>query len=187
MLDFLEKLDHWLFHALNSSIANPFFDQLLPAITDLHKEPFFTYAVLPLLLSLWVFLQRMTALKLLLGLALCIGCVDMITYRVLKPSFQRQRPPAVLENLELRTDRYAGFSFPSNHASNNFAAATFLSLSYPALSPVFFTVAFLIALSRVYVGVHFPFDVLVGALWASLFAFGFFQIWKRTLKLPKRK
>ncbi|MCB0378270.1 MAG: phosphatase PAP2 family protein [Bdellovibrionales bacterium] len=173
----MENLDRYLFHWINGGLSHPWLDQFLPAITDLHKEPIVAYAVLPLILLIWVFKKRTQALQTLLGLILVIACTDNINHRILKPLFQRERPPVVEHQIQLRTDRFGGFSFPSNHATNNFAGATFLSLTYPLASPIFFLIAFLVGLSRVYVGVHYPFDILAGGLWGAAFAYLFFKVW----------
>jgi len=149
----------------------------MPVLTDLHKNPIFVKALLPLIIITWVFRKRLQVLPVILGLALCIGAVDNFTYRVLKPSFKRERPPAVETHINIRSDRYAGYSFPSNHAANNFAGATFLSFCYPALTPVFYAVASLIAFSRVYVGVHYPGDVLAGGLLGVIFGLFFLKFW----------
>ena len=53
-------------------------------------------------------------------------------------------------------------SFPSSHTAMSFAAACFFSYLHPQLWPLFFGLALLISWSRVYVGVHFPSDVLAG-------------------------
>lgn len=171
----MESLDRFLFQLINSSLSNPLFDNIMPYLTDLHKQASFLKITLPLLLISWILQKRLSAIKIILALSLCIGCVDIIAYRVLKPIFQRERPPAVEKIINLRTNRYSGYSFPSNHAANNFAGATILSFCYPPLSPIFFSFAGLIALSRVYVGVHYPFDVIGGGLLG--FFFGLLFIW----------
>lgn len=168
--------DQKLFHFINTDLSNPIFDWLMPLVTDLHKISLVQLFVLPLILLLWFKFKGKKMLPILLGLILSVAASDLVSYRILKPTFQRPRPPAVENEIQLRTHRYAGHSFPSNHAANNFAAASFLSYCYPASTPVFLAIASLIAFSRVYVGVHYPLDVLAGALLGTLFGLFFFKL-----------
>lgn len=82
----------------------------------------------------------------------------------LKEWADRERPPLSNPDPEPLVDLPATFSFPSGHATVSFACATVLSLAVPRLTLPLFALATLIAFSRVYVGVHYPFDVLVGAV-----------------------
>jgi undecaprenyl-diphosphatase len=61
-------------------------------------------------------------------------------------------------------------SFPSGHAATSFAAATILTAAVPRLAPVWFLLALAIAYSRIYVGVHYPLDVIGGAALGALVA-----------------
>ena len=61
-------------------------------------------------------------------------------------------------------------SFPSGHAATSFAAATVLTFAFPRLAPALFVLAGAVAFSRVYVGVHYPLDVLGGAALGVLVA-----------------
>jgi undecaprenyl-diphosphatase len=65
------------------------------------------------------------------------------------------------------------YSFPSNHAFNNFAAATFIYRFFPKLKWALFITAVLIAVSRVYLGLHYPSDVLGGAILGSISGYFF--------------
>jgi undecaprenyl-diphosphatase len=65
------------------------------------------------------------------------------------------------------------YSFPSNHAVNNFAAATFFSSLYPRYKSVLFITASLVALSRVYLGLHYPSDIIAGAALGIIFGYIF--------------
>jgi undecaprenyl-diphosphatase len=176
------QLDQNIFYFINSTLSNGFFDQIMPTLTDLHKEPFAQYCLVPLLLLFWFYKEKSRMLPLLLGLVITVGATDFACYRLLKPSFKRQRPPAIESTINIRTDRYAGYSFPSSHAANNFAFATYLSLCYPALTPFLVLIATFGAFSRVYVGVHYPLDVLAGALVGCFFGLFFFRLFVIILK-----
>jgi len=102
-------------------------------------------------------------------MALAIGLSDAFCYRVIKPAVQRARPESAGVCVILRTGSHGGYGFPSNHAANAFAGATALGMAVPGLRWLALAVAALIAYSRVYVGVHFPADVVAGALLGILF------------------
>ncbi len=176
-VDEMQSLDQYLFVLINTHMGNDFFDAIMPILTDLHKQEIFMKYIVPVLLAVWIYRRRWHVVSVLIGAILCVALADNVTYRVLKPTFERPRPPAVEKVIEIRTDRYAGYSFPSNHAANNFAGATFLSYCYPAFTPLFYAVASLIAFSRVYVGVHYPADILAGGLVGFIFGLFFFKIW----------
>ena len=81
----------------------------------------------------------------------------------LKQWFERDRPPLSNPDPEPLVDLPATHSFPSGHATVSFACATVLALAVPRLRVPLYALATLISLSRVYVGVHYPLDVLAGA------------------------
>ena len=82
---------------------------------------------------------------------------------LLKEWLERDRPPVADPDPAPLVDLPATFSFPSGHATVSFACATTLALAVPRLTWPLFALATLISFSRVYVGVHYPFDVLAGA------------------------
>lgn len=116
---------------------------------------------------------------------LLIACSDQTSVHLFKNVFHRLRPShePSLEGLLHFVRNYHGglYGFISSHASNTFALATFLSL---LLQKKWFTWAIfvwagLVSYSRVYLGVHYPGDILCGAIWGVLLAFAFFVLYKK--------
>jgi len=105
-------------------------------------------------------LQWQRFVELLVALALATITVDY----VLKPLVDRNRPFTSIPAVSVLDARPRDASFPSGHAGNAFAAATVLARAMPAWQPVWWTLAALIAFSRLYVGVHYPADIVGGAV-----------------------
>jgi undecaprenyl-diphosphatase len=100
---------------------------------------------------------------------------DVTASQLIKPIVQRQRPEFVMSGVVMRAPSQSSYSFPSNHATNMFAAGTFLMASAPPLGAVILGLAATIAYSRVYVGVHFPADIICGALLGFFWGAGVFR------------
>ena len=99
-----------------------------------------------------------------LQLALALLIASVVSDHVIKPHVGRQRPFANVAHLEVLGNKPDGSSFPSGHAATAFAGALVLSRLLPAGHVLWWTLAVVIAFSRVYLGVHYPLDVSAGAL-----------------------
>ena len=98
---------------------------------------------------------------------------------ILKNLVARVRPYEVIEGLELLIERQPDWSFPSGHSAASFAAATVIWLSHRRTGWPAVVLAGLIALSRLYVGVHYPTDVMFGALSGIIIGVIVCRVWDR--------
>lgn len=160
MTDFLYSIDVAVFRFINGTLSNPVTDKLMPFITDVTHW----YLVYVLLWFIILFKGGKYRIGLAIGMILLVTISDQISSNLLKNLIERVRPCKVLENVHLLVTCTDSFSFPSSHAVNNFAAAMFFSFFYRNLKWILFSVATLMALSRIFVGVHYPSDVVGGAL-----------------------
>ena len=119
---------------------------------------------------IWIILGLMVAVRKpsvrpgVWQLLLALGLTGLIVDDVLKPSLARERPWVSIADVRVIATRPVTYSLPSGHAATAFAGAYGLTRLVRRRHGVIWALAILIALSRVYVGVHYPSDVLAGAV-----------------------
>jgi undecaprenyl-diphosphatase len=159
MFSLLRSMDVTLFLLINRGGQNSFFDWLMPFMTDIKN---FSYVLL--LLGIWILVrERKAGFIFLIFAGLTLAITDQFSSHLLKEWVGRIRPCSVLPDVRLLTDCNTSYSFPSSHAVNIFAAAFFLSQPFRRLTPLFYGIAAVVAYSRVYIGIHYPLDVVGGA------------------------
>ena len=114
-----------------------------------------------------------------LGLIWVAIALADLSATALKAITNRDRPPLRYAEPKALVSVPHDGSFPSGHAATSFAAATILAFAFPRLWPLLFTLAAAIAFSRVYVGVHYPLDVVAGAVLGMLVAWG---VWRNVAR-----
>lgn len=169
----LEHWDQWLFIQINSAGSNPVFDSIMPFLRNSQHW-------MPLYLFVFVFAIvnfRGKGLWWCLFFIVTAALTDMTGTYIFKHNIQRLRPcsdPDFYFRVRLVVKYCSGgFSFISNHAANHFGLAAFFFLTMRPVLKTWaiagFIWAFLIIYAQVYVGVHYPLDVLAGALIGLIF------------------
>lgn len=182
MIDFLASVDLSLFYFINTTLSNAVFDFIMPALTDWNQS-WIGISVFGgcYLLFLWKGGRKGRIVGLLM--IVMIICTDQLSSHVLKPLIARPRPCheingiAVVDHVRLLVTCGSGYSYPSSHAVNNFGLAVLLGYYYRRWKWLFLVYAFLMALSRVVVGVHFPSDVAGGGIIGAGCAYILIWLW----------
>ncbi len=165
LTDFHSAIDLRVLRWFNRD-GGPWLDALMRLVSARAFGVAFGIALVTLI---WVALRR-GAFRAVLALGIAILVSDLVGSQWLRPVFGRMRPCYALPPGEVRWIAPAanGPSLPSLHASNMFALALVVTLARPRLAPLAYLVAVLVSVSRLYVGVHWPTDVLAGVVWGTL-------------------
>jgi undecaprenyl-diphosphatase len=169
MLDALLGWDERIFRLLNGKWLNPALDRLLPFVTDAGN--FILPCVVAAIVIVWV--GRVRGLRFLVVAVVSVVVADAIGTHIFKYSFLRVRPCIGLADVRLLVGCTHLPSFPSNHAVNTSVLATLITLYMPRLWLPATALVFLVGYTRVYVGVHYPLDVLAGSVLGVVVALAF--------------
>jgi len=163
MLDRLLEIDRALFAFINGTLANPVTDFIMPIVTsDDLLRVLFALGIIALL----VFGRKRFIWVAVIAIAV-LTITDQAASALLKPLFGRPRPCHVMA-VHLLVNCGKGYSFPSSHAANLFGQALFFGLLYKKWLPYALAFAFLVGVSRIWVGVHYPLDMIGGMILGSL-------------------
>jgi membrane-associated phospholipid phosphatase len=163
----LERWDKAFYIKINSEWTNSLFDAIMPFIRNEYFWP-----------PVYIFLLLFATLNFKVRgwwwamFFLCtFALTDMISSRLIKETVERLRPcndPTMSEYVRVLIDCGSGYSFTSSHAANHFGIATFFFITMRNIIPkwawVGFAWAFSVIYAQVYVGIHYPLDVLGGAV-----------------------
>ena len=173
LFSWIQSADLSVLRFIRDNIANPVLDFLMPIITLIGED-----GILWIVVSLALMCFRKTRKAgFVMGLSLIIGLVTVNL--TIKPIVGRIRP-YIVDNVPILVERLDDASFPSGHTTACFECAVSLILcGYKKWGYVSIGIAFLVAFSRLYLYVHFPSDVITGAIIGTAVAFlSFFVVSK---------
>lgn len=168
----LLQWDHSLFEKINGDWSNPFFDAVMPFLRNsVIWVPLYLFVLVLVLYNFGV-----KSLWWVLLFVVTVALTDMTGTYIFKHNIERLRPcrdPEFASHVRMVLKSCAGgYGFISNHAANHFGMAAFFFITFRHIigrwAWLGIAWAASIAYAQVYVGVHFPLDVLAGALWGII-------------------
>ncbi|RPI11153.1 MAG: phosphatase PAP2 family protein [Zetaproteobacteria bacterium] len=159
---FLYTFDRGILLVVNDTLRNPLFDLLMPVLSNKWLGLTMAAVVIPLLSIRYG--RRAWPV---IALAVLTVALSDLGAGLIKHAVQRVRPCHVIAEVNLLAGCTRSFAMPSNHASNMFALAGAIGVLLPGWRWALLILAAGVGYSRMYLGVHYPADVLVGALWGG--------------------
>jgi membrane-associated phospholipid phosphatase len=167
-MHWLQALDTSLFHFVNRSLTNPVFDRLMPLLSGSGASWFIPLAVFLIVAALCFGNARLRLCALMIVLVVALG--DPLIVNTVKHAVARPRPCLTLPDVVERLGCTNSGGMPSAHAANWFAMTMVAFLFYRRSVWFMLPMALAVSFSRVYNGVHYPGDVLTGAILGAGYA-----------------
>jgi undecaprenyl-diphosphatase len=168
-----KRMEGWelvLCELCNRACRHPFIKRIFVAVSRLGDGVF--WYVLMIMLPLWYGIDALQASMHMFF----VGMVGLALYKYLKSHLVRQRPYILHGGITLGAAPLDHYSFPSGHTLHAMAFTLVALAYYPHLAWLLIPFAGMVALSRVILGLHYPSDVLAGAVIGALLAWGSFAL-----------
>lgn len=170
-IDIAKRLEMNTFYFINQRLKCRPLDIIMPRITYIGSA-FFTIGLTLLIILVGKNQLRIAGWRAMAALIFSHGLVQ-----ILKLSMRRLRPFFKLKDVNILGRLPVDASFPSGHSTASFAVATSLALCWPSATAISIPLATLVALSRIYLGYHYPSDIMAGTLLGIISAIGIGWIW----------
>lgn len=182
MKEWLHDWDLYFFRLINVDLSNAWFDWAIPFL----RMPLFWLPLYVFLLTFITINFKKAGWAASIFCGICVGLADVTSSRLVKPFFGRIRPcndPLLSDWIHTRVPCGSGFSFTSSHATNHMAVALFIVLvlgrRFPWTRIPLISWALLVGFAQIYVGVHFPVDVIGGFILGAAIAIVIFLLYRQ--------
>jgi len=159
------SINEAIFFFFNDKLANPVCDAVIKFFMQIPGE------LVIVLIGAVALLAGKRYMRFTVLILLSSFVISKYAYKAVKLFVKKPRPFETLEGVRLLLGPHGGFSFPSGHATTSFCLAAVIAMRYPRVRYPVFIAAILVALSRPYVGVHYPSDILAGSLLGMLIGY----------------